>query len=492
MANIGKNIKRLRMEKGVTQEAFAKTINVSRQAVSSWETGRTQPDIEMLGSLSETLGVSIEELIYGERRNIKIDNEEKNYISTATLVISILGGILLFSGAVLILIWCWDHIPLVGKGVFSVLPLASGIAASVYVMMKKREDSFFMETAASAWMVGAILTVICINDFFNIHMGVVNCIFVDAVLILFPMYIMRCVSPLIFYYGLVLYAEASWLFSKWSEYAIFAVCTLFVSAGILLVYINRKKIDLSRLMYARWVSVIAVLIFVWLGATELVWFEPFGVLFSIFALCYAIDKDGELISPYAFFGTIGGSVALFCCAHDVTEYLPWGYYAEDAIVPVVVPLVIFALALRFVFRNSRDNILKIIQIICFGVSSVAMGILSIKNPGLDGDWDAFRAVSTPVTAVVMIAAFTVAIMYVIQGLKENRLFPLNLGFVSIGALTLMILAEYETDMLLKGCVLLIMGGILMFINLKIARVKEKEKKALAEIAEATDSTVQED
>ena len=79
MASIGKNIKRLRMEKGITQEAFAKTINVSRQAVSSWETGRTQPDIEMLGSLSEALGVSIEELIYGERRNIKIDNEEKNY-----------------------------------------------------------------------------------------------------------------------------------------------------------------------------------------------------------------------------------------------------------------------------------------------------------------------------------------------------------------------------------------------------------------------------
>lgn len=490
MASIGKNIKRLRMEKGVTQEAFAKTINVSRQAVSSWETGRTQPDIEMLGSLSEALGVSIEELIYGERRNIKIDNEEKNYISTATLVISILGGILLFSGAVLILIWCWDHIPLIGKGVFSVMPLASGIAASVYVMMKKRDDSFFMEMAASAWMVGAILTVICINDFFDIHMGVANCIFVDAVLILFPMFIMRCVSPLIFYYGLILYAEGSW-HSYWTDNTLFVVSTLFVLAGVLFVYINRKKMDLSRLLYAQWVTVIAVLILVWIGATELVWFEPFGVLFSLFALYYAIDKDGELISPFAFFGTIGGSAALIGCAYDVTEYLPLSFYAGESVIATVATFAIFVLALKFALKNSRDNILKVIQILCFGAASVAMSILSFKNyPGIDGEWDVLIKVSTPVTAVVMIAAFTVAILYIVQGLKENKLFPLNLGFVSIAVLTFMILAEYETDMLLKGCVLLVMGGILMLINLKITRVKEKERKSLTEVQESEKNTAQ--
>lgn len=490
MANIGKNIKRLRMEKGVTQEAFAKTINVSRQAVSSWETGRTQPDIEMLGSLSEALEVSIEELIYGERRNTKIDNEEKNYISTATLVISVLGGLLLFSGAILILIWCWDHIPLIGKGVFSVLPLACGIAVSVFVMMKKKDDSFLMELAASGWMAGAIISVMFINEFFNIHMGVVNCIFVDAVLILFPMFIMRCVSPLVFYYGMILYADISYL-SAWTDNAVFAVSAFFVLTGILFVYINRKKLDLLRLLYAQWVSVIAVLLLIWIGATELVCFEPFSVLFSIFALCYAMDKEGELLSPFAFFGTIGGTVALLYCSSDVTGYLPWSFYAFETIYPTVAAFVVFAFALLCVLKNSKDNILKIIQILCFGISSVAMSVLGFMNPGIYGDWDAFSVVSTPVTTVVMLATFTVAILYVVQGLKENRLFPLNLGFVSIAVLTFMILAEYETDMLLKGCVLLVMGGILMFINLKIARVKEKEKKVLAGNEESTENTVQE-
>ena len=120
-----------------------------------------------------------------------------------------------------------------------------------------------------------------------------------------------------------------------------------------------------------------------------------------------------------------------------------------------------------------------------------MSILGFKNyPGIDGEWDVLIKVSTPVTAVVMIAAFTVAILYIVQGLKENKLFPLNLGFVSIAVLTFMILAEYETDMLLKGCVLLVMGGILMLINLKITRVKEKERKSLTEVQESEKNTAQ--
>ena len=90
MASIGKNIKRLRMEKGITQEAFAKTINVSRQAVSSWETGRTQPDIEMLGVLSETLGVSTEELIYGESHSLETDVKTINETGENPKLLSLL------------------------------------------------------------------------------------------------------------------------------------------------------------------------------------------------------------------------------------------------------------------------------------------------------------------------------------------------------------------------------------------------------------------
>ena len=61
MAKVSKNIKKFRTDNGLTQDALAEKINVTRQTVSSWENGRTQPDIEMLEILSQVFSVGIEE-----------------------------------------------------------------------------------------------------------------------------------------------------------------------------------------------------------------------------------------------------------------------------------------------------------------------------------------------------------------------------------------------------------------------------------------------
>ncbi len=55
----------------MTQEQLAERLNVTRQTLSSWETGRTQPDIDTLHSLSLVLEVSVEELIYGKNPDRK-------------------------------------------------------------------------------------------------------------------------------------------------------------------------------------------------------------------------------------------------------------------------------------------------------------------------------------------------------------------------------------------------------------------------------------
>lgn len=63
---VGENIKRLRAERGMTQDELAGLVSVTRQAVSNWERGRTEPDLDMLGKLAETLEVPVEELIYAD------------------------------------------------------------------------------------------------------------------------------------------------------------------------------------------------------------------------------------------------------------------------------------------------------------------------------------------------------------------------------------------------------------------------------------------
>lgn len=64
---IGSFIRQLRKEQGLTQKELAQKLFVTDRAVSKWERGLSSPDISLLKLLSETLGVSVSELIQGER-----------------------------------------------------------------------------------------------------------------------------------------------------------------------------------------------------------------------------------------------------------------------------------------------------------------------------------------------------------------------------------------------------------------------------------------
>lgn len=59
---IGHKIKQLRYKMGLTQEQLAERLGISAQSISKWETSITMPDITLLPILSETFGVSIDEL----------------------------------------------------------------------------------------------------------------------------------------------------------------------------------------------------------------------------------------------------------------------------------------------------------------------------------------------------------------------------------------------------------------------------------------------
>ncbi len=74
--NSMKNILRtLRKAKGVTQEEMACALNVSAQAVSKWENGAAQPDIQLLPKIAEYFSVSIYEL-FGYKLDALTDKEK--------------------------------------------------------------------------------------------------------------------------------------------------------------------------------------------------------------------------------------------------------------------------------------------------------------------------------------------------------------------------------------------------------------------------------
>ena len=53
MHDIARNLKRLRRQKGLTQEELADNLHVTRQAVSNWERNQNLPELEVLLAASD-------------------------------------------------------------------------------------------------------------------------------------------------------------------------------------------------------------------------------------------------------------------------------------------------------------------------------------------------------------------------------------------------------------------------------------------------------
>lgn len=66
---IGKFIAQCRIEKNITQEQLGEKLGVTNKTVSRWENGHYLPDIEIMQLLCKEFGISINELISGERIN---------------------------------------------------------------------------------------------------------------------------------------------------------------------------------------------------------------------------------------------------------------------------------------------------------------------------------------------------------------------------------------------------------------------------------------
>jgi transcriptional regulator with XRE-family HTH domain len=69
LKKIGNFIAKCRKEKNLTQEQLGDILGMNRKTISKWENGNYAPDISLLEPLSETLDVSVHELLIGEKEN---------------------------------------------------------------------------------------------------------------------------------------------------------------------------------------------------------------------------------------------------------------------------------------------------------------------------------------------------------------------------------------------------------------------------------------
>ncbi len=126
-------LKKLRSEKGVTQEKLASTVLVSRSTVAKWENGLSLPNEQSLDLLAEYFAIEKSELLSDKNietafvaKNIKISQITKLLVCITALCVVLIAGFLIF------LFSFWAR-PIGGDGgVLAPENEIIGIAAAIY------------------------------------------------------------------------------------------------------------------------------------------------------------------------------------------------------------------------------------------------------------------------------------------------------------------------------------------------------------------------
>ena len=131
---LSKTIKRLRTEKGWSQETLAEKAYVSRQTISNWENEKNYPDVHSLLILSDLFGVSLDELIKGDVETMKntIHNKDASALKRAQWC-GVIGLILLMAVVTPI----YEHFGTVGMVIGSLL--AGALAVFTFMSFHKME-----------------------------------------------------------------------------------------------------------------------------------------------------------------------------------------------------------------------------------------------------------------------------------------------------------------------------------------------------------------
>lgn len=497
MSKVAKNIKRLRTENGLTQQDLAQKLHVTRQTLSSWETNRTQPDIETLGILAEIFSVELEELIYGKKR--RKDGEEKpSYSNTLIVVLSVIGCLFISVGAVLIIVKYWQELPDGFKLLLCFLPALIGQFLGLFTFFKKRDSIPWCEGISILWIIGVVATTYMllnshpyIKDYDN---GIFNIILGCLLFAILPL--LKSFSPVIAFFGYG-FTGFNWLYSQHIDFNLFSLSNslfdIIKFIAVTVAYFGfmlfglyfasryfKKEANILRYTFFNWISffVITALPFMPLLHIQLTaCYLPIIITTMICCYLFIGESHTDFFSPYKFFALPLSAVIM--CVLSV-----FGFPYDDEKSFMLVFLVLPLLPLCFLFfekTRPKEKLFTVYSLLFCAVSILNALITAVciyvsrDNPITEGTTPEnilFSALQT-LNIIVILSAFVVLI---ICGAKQRKLYYINLGFLGSCAVIISQLALMDIGLIGIGLLFILFGSGLLALNLKISKLKKKEEE----------------
>ncbi len=495
MTRISKNIKQLRTERGMTQEELAEKLFVTRQAVSSWENGRTQPDIYMLGKLRTVFGVSIEELLYGKKRNTELETEKPDYKKTLMLVFSVLGGFLCAVGIVLIVAFIWESVPEILRKSIAAVPFVLGVGITAYVYKNKRESAIWCEGGALAAVIGMISGFYMTVEVFELNMIIessFNFYLVCSVCTVTVMFLLRSVSCMPAFYVLsvlwVISIAEGVFFTEYGSIKMVGYNLAVLAVFGVGVYFSRiiKKDERARSRHtaSEWITAIMIpLLMSYVLLTESYDFGGMYMFIFTVGAAYYI-AFGREDSPYKNVGFIVMAVsAAFGALPHILTNQDLGL-AADTVILELIQLSALAAAFaknRFKFKSVLQLVMSVCYLVFVFSLQVAMNFYeilhSIDYGPLERDemWHNVMGKTDIAEAVATASSVVFFALMIAYGASEKRLSVMNVGFLGFSSVVIIWLLTNEIGLLWNGLLMLLFGGGFLYMNLYMTRKLSDEK-----------------
>ena len=478
MAKVSKNLKKIRTEKKLTQDALAEKLHVTRQAISNWENDKTKPDIESLELLAKVLEVDIEELIYGEKKEVILSQDKTKQKNRIKITLAMVGSIFVASGLAILFFGFWQEFSISLQTAFSIIPMLAGQAVALYTYLKKKDSVSWRESAGIIWTIGTVATIALVDGVHSISWSYTDYLVIDSILMIPILFIFSSVVPLIFYYYMTVHIATV---GTWQN--LFFSLVLF-AVGILFTYYLSRDKDNVKGKIAQWITMIAsvpqLVVLIVAGFRTEILSESISVLcaglLSYFLCVYIISIDNTVVtSPYKPISAIGicGTMlslsmgALFDTPSMTGDNLI-GFVIS--IILCVVPPLIVAVVRREEFEEEYFKIAKIV--IPFLMIALTFVYVFIDNP--------FNSTGDDIVYYIGVAlSIAFGGMLVYQGAKEIKILTINLGLLTVFAQLIGIYAnEGDNNIFIFGGLLVVFGAAIIFINWKMLSMKKAQQEQL--------------
>lgn len=487
MPKISKNIKKIRTEKNLTQDALAEKIHVTRQAISNWENDKTKPDIEALEILAEVLEVEIEELIYGEKKAVITSQDKTRQKNRIKITLAVIGSIFVASGLAVLFFGFWQELSVSVQTAFSVIPMLVGQGFALYTYFKKKDSQSWRESASVIWTIGTVATIALVDAVHNISWTYTDYLVVDSLLLIPILFIFGSVVPLVFYYYMSIHIATVGNFQN----LLFSI--IFFAVGIVFTYYLSRDKDNSRGKIAQWVTMIAsifqVVVLAYAGIRIDLFAEStlviFAFLLSYFLCVYIVSMESTIpTSPFKPISALGICFSMLVLSGVAMYDTPFmtGKALIGFVVSVVVCLAVPLIVVTIKREDFEDEPFKIVKIVIpFAVIIISYAFSAIeavsKNANMYIEWlDIARFI---VTCIISALVMAFGGMLVYQGIKEIKILTVNLGLLTVFAQLIDLYYKIgDGNIFVFGALLLVFGASIVFINWKMLSIKKSRQEQL--------------